>query len=254
MDIKLLIYIYLFVLGSCIASFINVLIYRIPRKLDFVSGRSFCPSCQNTLKPYDMIPVVSWLFLKGKCRFCKEPISPRYPVIELSGGLLAILCFYRFGFDWMTIVSFGLSMILLTITMIDFDTMIIPNGLVIALIIPAIACFVLNPEIEINNRIIGMVSVSGFMLVMTLAIPDCFGGGDMKLMFVCGFMLGWVNTLLAGFISLLIGGVYACYLIIRKKAKEQVHMAFGPYLCLGVFIALLYGSEIVRGYLSFFNL
>ena len=111
----------MFILGSCIASFINVLIYRIPRDLDFVNGRSFCPSCHNTLKPYDMIPVFSWLFLKGKCRFCKEPISPRYPLIELCGGLLAMLCFYRYGFTWMTLVSFVLAMILLTITRMYFN-------------------------------------------------------------------------------------------------------------------------------------
>ena len=244
----------MFILGSCIASFINVLIYRIPRDLDFVNGRSFCPSCHNTLKPYDMIPVFSWLFLKGKCRFCKEPISPRYPLIELCGGLLAMLCFYRYGFTWMTLVSFVLAMILLTITMIDFDTMTIPNGLVIALVAPVIVCAVLEPQISISSRVIGMASVSGFMLLMTLAIPDCFGGGDMKLMFVCGFMLGWINTLLAGFIGLLAGGIYASYLMVTKKSKEQSHMAFGPYLCLGIFTALLYGNEIIMVYLSFFNL
>ena len=134
----------MFILGSCIASFINVLIYRIPRDLDFVNGRSFCPSCHNTLKPYDMIPVFSWLFLKGKCRFCKEPISPRYPLIELCGGLLAMLCFYRYGFTWMTLVSFVLAMILLTITMIDFDTMTIPNSLVIACLVVCVLYYPFN--------------------------------------------------------------------------------------------------------------
>ena len=153
MDFLIIAYIYMFILGSCIASFINVLIYRIPRDLDFVNGRSFCPSCHNTLKPYDMIPVFSWLFLKGKCRFCKEPISPRYPLIELCGGLLAMLCFYRYGFTWMTLVSFVLAMILLTITMIDFDTMTIPNGLVIALVAPVIVCAVLEPQISISSRV-----------------------------------------------------------------------------------------------------
>ena len=162
-----------------------------------------------------------------------------------------MLCFYRYGFTWMTLVSFVLAMILLTITMIDFDTMTIPNGLVIALVAPVIVCAVLEPQISISSRVIGMASVSGFMLLMTLAIPDCFGGGDMKLMFVCGFMLGWINTLLAGFIGLLAGGIYASYLMVTKKSKEQSHMAFGPYLCLGIFIALLYGNEIIRVYLSF---
>ena len=132
--------------------------------------------------------------------------------------------------------------------------MTIPNGLVIALVAPVIVCAVLEPQISISSRVIGMASVSGFMLLMTLAIPDCFGGGDMKLMFVCGFMLGWINTLLAGFIGLLAGGIYASYLMVTKKSKEQSHMAFGPYLCLGIFIALLFGNEIIRVYLSFFNL
>lgn len=253
MDLLVFVYIYMFILGCCIASFINVLIYRIPQKLDFVRGRSFCPKCHNTLKAYDLVPIFSWLFLKGKCRYCQEPISIRYPLIELCGGIIAMICFYRYEFSWMTLVSFGLAMILLTITMIDFDTMTIPDGLVVALIVPALACTVLNQDISIVSRVIGMLCVSGFMFVLTLIIPDCFGGGDMKLMFVCGFMLGWVNTLLAGFIALLVGGIYASYLLISRKTEES-HMAFGPYLCLGVFIALLYGNEIIGIYLSLFNL
>lgn len=252
MTLITILYIYMFVLGSCIASFINVLIYRIPRKLDFVSGRSFCPNCHNTLKIYDMIPILSWIFLKGKCRFCKEPISPRYPLIEFGGGLIALGCFYRYGYNWMTLVSFSLAMILLAITMIDFETMLIPDGLVIALIVPALACTLLNLDVTITSRFIGMFCVSGFMLIMNLIIPDCFGGGDIKLMFVCGFMLGWINILLAGSIALLTGGIYACYLVLTRKSKEQMYMAFGPYLCLGIIVALLYGNEIIWAYLSFF--
>mgnify|MGYP002282989153 FL=1 len=101
--IVLFLYVYMFVLGTCIASFINVVIYRLPLGLNFVEGRSFCPKCHKTLKAYDMIPVFSWFLLRGKCRFCKEPISLRYPAIEFVGGVLAVLCFYRYEYQTLSV-------------------------------------------------------------------------------------------------------------------------------------------------------
>ena len=202
----LLLYLYAFLIGICITSFLNVVIWRLPQGLSFVKGRSYCPSCHHKLQWYDLFPVFSYLFLKGKCRYCGNKISARETVLEFLGGCIGMFCFYTYGFSWDTVLVFAVFMILFTITMIDFDTMTIPNGLVIALVAPVIVCAVLEPQISISSRVIGMASVSGFMLLMTLAIPDCFGGGDMKLMFVCGFMLGWINTLLAGFIGLLAGG------------------------------------------------
>lgn len=252
--ILLLIYLYAFVIGIIIGSFLNVVIWRVPQELSFVGGRSFCPHCHKELKPYDMIPVFSWIILRGKCRFCKAPISVRYPLIELAGGLLALMCFHHFEFTLDTIFVFIVIITLLAITMIDFDTMTIPNGLIIFLIFPIIVLCILHPEISLVNRVIGFFVISLPMYLMTRLIPDCFGGGDIKLIAVCGFMLGWQMTLLAMFIAILVGGIYACYLVISKKAKKGAHMAFGPYICLGITLALFYGPQIVNAYLSLFGL
>lgn len=246
-------YLYAFVVGTCIASFINVVIYRVPLGLNFVKGRSFCPTCHETLKPYDMIPVLSWFLLKGKCRFCGEKISPRYPAIEFVGGVLAIVCFYRFGIDMMSVISFGFAMILLSICMIDYDTMTIPNGLVLCSLIIALVSIPFM-ELGVIERVIGFFAVSVPLFVMNLLIPDCFGGGDIKLLAVCGLLLGWKNLLVGMFVAILLAGGYASYLLITHKVDRKGHIAFGPYICVGMYLALLYGNEILSWYLSLFGL
>lgn len=251
--VLIFLYIYVFVFGSCVASFMNVVIYRLPLELDFVKGRSFCPKCRETLKPYDMIPVLSWFLLKGKCRFCHESISFRYPVIEFVGGALGVLCFYKYGFDWMTIISFSFSMILLCICMIDYDTMIIPNSLVICCLIVAILS-VPFLDISLMDRVIGFFIISVPLYLMNLIIPDCFGGGDIKLLAACGLLLGWSNLLVGMFIAVLMAGGYAGYLMLTHKIDRKGHIAFGPYICIGGFIALLYGQELLNWYLGLFGL
>lgn len=251
--ILILLYVYMFVIGSCVASFINVVIYRVPLGINIAKGRSFCPKCHKTLKPYDMIPVFSWFILGGKCRFCKEPISKRYPIIEFVGGVLGVLCFYHYGIDGMTLISFSLSMVLLAITMIDLDTMTIPNSLVICCVVIAILSIMFH-NISMVDRVIGFFIISVPMYVMNLIIPDCFGGGDIKLIAVCGLLLGWVDLLVGMFIAVVIAGVYAGYLMITHKVDKKGHIAFGPYICFGVFVALLYGQNILNFYLGLFGL
>lgn len=252
-SIMIIMYIYAFIIGVCVASFINVVVYRVPLHIGFVKGRSFCPTCQNTLKIYDMIPVFSWLILRGKCRFCKEPISMRYPVVELFGGLLAMIIFQRYGFDWNTILVFIFTMGLLAITLIDFDTMEIPNGLIIFCVICAIINILINPGINMLQSFIGFFIISVPMLAINYIVNDSFGGGDIKLMAVCGFMLGWQNILLAMFIGILLAGSYASVLMATKKIDKESHIAFGPYLCIGIFISLMYGELIIQSYLSLFG-
>lgn len=248
----IILYIYAFIVGCCIASFINVIIYRLPNHMSAIKGRSFCTNCHQTLKGYDMIPVLSWFILKGRCRYCNSHISFRYPLIEALGGILAILCFHQYQLSWMTLLAFSISMLFLAITMIDLDTMTIPNELVIMVGIVAILSFFVQPQISLISRIIGMICISIPMFLLTIIIPDSFGGGDIKLVFASGFLLGWQNMLLAFFIAIMIAGVYACYVLLTKQKDRKGHIAFGPYLCLGMFIALLQGTNIIHWYLSLF--
>lgn len=244
--------VYAFVLGAVIGSFLNVVIYRVPREISFAKGRSFCPDCGSQIKGCHNIPIFSYLWLRGKCADCGGKISPRYPLIELFTGIMAVLVLWIFGITFQWLVVFSAGAILICITMIDFDTMTIPNGLVIAMMVPALLAFFFFPQVGILSRFIGMCIISLPMLALTLFIPDAFGGGDIKLMAVAGFMLGWQNTLLATFIGLLIGGAVAVYLL-AQKTKDK-HMAFGPYLCLGIMTALLFGDIIINWYLGLFGL
>lgn len=250
--IQFILYLYVFVVGIVIGSFLNVIIYRVPQGISFTKGRSFCPHCQAQIKGYHNIPVFSYFWLRGKCANCGKPIAIRYPLVELFTGLIAIIIFAVYGFSFQWLVVFSAGTILICITMIDFDTMIIPNGLVIALMAPALLSFFLFPEVGILSRVIGIFVISLPMLILTLFIPEAFGGGDIKLMAVVGFMLGWGNTLLAAFIGLLLGGAVAVYLLLQKTKDK--HMAFGPYLCIGIMTALLFGDIIIQWYFNLFGL
>ncbi len=253
---NIILYVFIFLFAICIGSFLNVLIWRIPNKMS-VNGRSICPKCNTPIKGYDLIPVLSFLFLGGKCRACKAKISFRYPAIELLTGILAVICFLRYNFtiehlSWQPLVMFCLTAILICIAMIDIDTMEIPNGLVLAILVPAVASYFLFPEIGITARLIGLVCVSVPMFLLNLVIPDAFGGGDIKLIAACGLLLGWQNTLLSMFFALLFGGGYAVLMMLRKKVKGKQHISFGQYICAGVYIAMLFGEQIIDLYLDTF--
>ncbi|MCL2085026.1 MAG: prepilin peptidase [Oscillospiraceae bacterium] len=245
---------WLFLFGSCIGSFINVVIRRLPNNESLSKTRSHCPVCGADIRWRDLIPIAGWLILRGRCRDCGVRISPRYPLVELACALLAPLCFSRYGFDARVPLAFGVLAILLAIALIDLDTMQIPDRLIIALIPFAAGSVWAWGDTALLTRVIGFFAISAPMTLIALAIRDAFGGGDIKLMAVCGFLLGWQNALLAFFIALLIGGGYASFLIISKKRGRRSHIAFGPSLCTGVAAAMLFGTEITAFYLGLYGL
>ncbi|MEG1537480.1 MAG: prepilin peptidase [Clostridiales bacterium] len=251
----LVLYLFVFLFGSVIGSFLNVVIYRLPRGISFVSGRSFCPACREQLKAWDMIPCVSWLLLRGRCRFCHSPISRRYPAVELFCGLLAVAVLGVYGCTWQAAAFFALLVALVAVALIDWDTMEIPNGLVLYLLFPACALVVLDitvigfiPTLVLHGC--GFMAVAAPLYLLTLLIPDSFGGGDIKLMAVCGLAVGWRLIVVAGFIALIFGGGYGVYLLIGKKADRKSHFAFGPFLVLGIILSCLAGEPLLSWYLS----
>lgn len=243
--------IYIFLLGSCVGSFLNVLVCRIPAGIPFWKGRSYCPHCHTAIKPYDMVPVLNWLYLRGKCRNCKSPISVRYPIVEAVGGFICVLCFWVYKENlWQAALTFSAAALLLTIALIDFDTMEIPDGLIAAVGVCALASIWGFPEVTLMQRCIGAFCVSAPMFLLCLLIEGAFGGGDIKLLAVMGFYLGWKSCLVGAFIGIMIGGAQAVYLLAAGKVKrgEGAHMAFGPALCAGIFLAQLYGTQIYEWY------
>ncbi len=244
-----LFYILIFLAGASIFSFLNVVIYRLPRKISFITGRSHCPSCGAELKWYDMVPVLNWFYLRGKCRTCQAPISFRYPAVECLGGVLALLCFWKFGSDVQAFAAFAFLGILAVVAFVDADTMEIPNGLVLAVAVTALASWLLGGEPAWQERLIGAVCVSVPMLLLTLAIPGAFGGGDIKLMGAAGLFLGWKLCLTATFLAIVGGGLYGIFLLAARKKGKKEHFAFGPFLCAGMAAALFWGNSLIDQYL-----
>ncbi len=248
----IILYLLVFVFGSVIGSFLNVVIYRVPRHLQFTSGRSFCPACGEKLTVRDLVPFFSYLFLRGSCRHCGEKISGRYPLVEALAGLLAVASLAVYGLSFTTIAAFALIAGLIAIAFIDRDTMEIPNGLVIYLFIPALAlCFFL-PGVSWLSHAIGFFTVSLPLFLFATIIKGSFGGGDIKMMAACGLALGWQLSLVALFIALLTGGIYGIYMMRSRQNGRKMHFAFGPYLAIGVTVSLLIGQNILNWYLGFF--
>lgn len=241
----------IFLIGASIFSFLNVVIYRVPRKLSFVSGRSMCPQCGKNLKAIDMIPILNWIFLKGRCRFCKGKISIRYPLVELLGGIAAIAAAYIYGYTLQTVLIFAFFGILTVTAFVDYDTMEIPNEFVVAALIIGVFAFFAFSDMSFLSRLAGGVCVSLPMLLITFLIPGAFGGGDIKLMAVCGLFLGWQLTLLSFFLAVLGGGAYGGWLLITKKKGRKEHFAFGPFLCAGMAAAVFIGTPIINWYAGF---
>ena len=238
------------VLGACIGSFVNASSLRWANNISFVCGRSYCPFCKGVIKWFDLVPVVSWLILAGRCRACKVRISPRYVLAELISAFIFALCYIKFGFTWMTIVSILIASVLLAISLVDLNTTEIPNTLTAALIPLTLATIWLQPDIYLTSRIIGFFAISLPMLLLALAIKGAFGGGDIKLMAVCGFLLGWQSIILAFFVATILGSAWAIYLLAKGMRKRNEHMVFGPALATGTFISMLFGREIVGWYLG----
>lgn len=247
-----LFYLWPAVVGACIGSFLNVVVYRLPKGAFWSKARSFCPSCERTLRWTELVPVFSYLFLRGRCKTCRARISPRYPAVEALCAALAVACLLRFGPDWRALVAFGVCAVLLAIALIDHDTMEIPDALVIALVPFAVGAIWLWPEVTLLPRGIGLVTISVPMLVLALVIEGAFGGGDIKLMAVCGVLLGWQGVLLAFLLALVPAGSAAIVLLATKKKERKAQIAFGPYLCAGVAVSLFYGGDIIHWYLGLF--
>ncbi|MCR5302166.1 MAG: prepilin peptidase [Lachnospiraceae bacterium] len=244
------------VFGLLIGSFLNVCIYRIPKHENITTTRSHCMSCGNVIKWYDLVPVLSYILLKGKCRNCGAKLSIQYPIIELLNGLLYGLIFAVTGLSIKSVLIAALTSALIVIAVIDWRTYEIPFGLnvfIAVLGIADIAVKLINRDFSgVLDNLIGAVSVSGFLLILFVATKGRgIGGGDIKLMAAAGLLLGWKSIILAFVTGCVLGSVIH---LIRMKVSKQDHvLAFGPYLAVGIFIASLWGDRIINAYLSTFT-
>lgn len=246
--LETILYALVFIYGIIVGSFLNVCIYRIPLKESVVTTRSHCMKCGYQLKWYDLVPVFSYIFLRGRCRKCGDRISPQYPLIELLNGILWVLTFVYTGINITSLIYSLVISALIVLSVIDFRTFEIPVSINVYIGIMALINIVTDYE-HILTYIIGMIIVSGVLYLMYfLSNGRAIGGGDVKLMAACGLLLGWKLIIVA----FIFGCLYASVIhILRMVISKKDHMlAMGPYLSAGVITAMWFGSHIVNWYVS----
>jgi leader peptidase (prepilin peptidase) / N-methyltransferase len=241
------------VLGSIMGSFLNVVVHRLPRQESLITPASHCPRCGAPVKPYDNIPVLSWLLLRGRCRGCGAPISARYPLLE---GLTAALCVGAVLVHHSAsaiALSVALIVVVLPAAAIDLEHRIIPNRITGAGALLAVAIGVaLDPGGE-PARLLAGLAAGGFLLVAALAYPAGMGMGDVKLVAVMGLFLG-ASVAPAVLVALLAGVLFGGLVIARKGggAARKTAVPFGPFLALGALVSVYAGPEIVHAYVHHF--
>ena len=246
---QIIFYIIIFLYGIVIGSFLNVCIYRLPKKENIAKVRSHCMNCGYQLKWYDLVPVFSYLLLGGRCRKCKEKISIQYPVIEALNGVLYCIIFVEYGFSIETLLYALLFSALITLSVIDFRTYEIPLGINIFILALGLVRVVTDYTNWLGYAI-GLFCVSGFLYIIYVATKGRgIGGGDIKLMAACGLLIGWKLVILGFVLGCIIGSVIH---IVRMKVSGEGHvLAMGPYLAVGVMISVLYGNQLINWYLSY---
>lgn len=281
MNIDMIIAIFLFCFGAAIGSFLNVCIYRMPRKESVIRPASHCPHCQHKIAWYDNIPFLSYIFLKGRCRYCHKSISFRYFMVELITAVLFVVLFNRFGLsiDFFMFALFCCGLIVASF--VDLDYRIIPDEVSIGILVVALAINLLRslhkfyrfPEVPIVDSLFGAIFGSGltyvvaaiFNFVLFVVIGrvyqlfgkefyltkefngeeeiTCMGGGDVSLMAMIGAFLGWKLALVTFFVAPFFGAIVGLYILAKKRSHL---IPYGPFLSLAALVGLLWGEEIIR--------
>jgi leader peptidase (prepilin peptidase)/N-methyltransferase len=244
-----------FIFGTCVGSFLNVCIYRIPAAMSIVHPGSSCPRCKTMIPFYDNIPILSYLLLMGKCRNCKAPIAIRYPFVELLGGLFALACTLSFGPTLHGLAAFVFIATLIVVTFIDLDHRIIPD----TISLPGIPVFFLAalavPTVTWQASAIGIVAGGGSLFAVawvyqTITGREGMGGGDIKLLAMIGAMVGWKGILFTLFAASAIGTLVGILAMIQSGKGMRLAIPFGPFLAIGAILHLFFGEFLIVWYLT----
>jgi leader peptidase (prepilin peptidase)/N-methyltransferase len=242
------------IFGAVVGSFLNVVAYRLPRHESLLRPASRCPHCETPIKPYDNVPVLGWLWLRGRCRACGASIAWRYPLVEALTGLLCAGVVVRFGADADVWLGLAFVLLLVPVTLIDLDHRIIPNALMAIGAVAAIALVLATRSGDVAEHLIAGLAAGGFFLIAAIAYPAGMGMGDVKLAAVMGLFLGRAVAP-AIFAALVFGTVVGAVIIARVGAKEgrKTGIPFGPWLALGGLVGLFAGDPLVDWYLDTFT-
>jgi len=240
--------VFLFLLGICVGSFINCLVYRLNNGLSPLWGRSICPKCNHKLAWRDNIPLLSFVLLRGKCRYCGKPISWQYPIVELITGLLAIIIFQLSNCE-LRIASYNLLIgwALLTIFVSDLVYQTIPDEIVYTTLFMVFMYLIFQSlNFLISNFLISLLVAGFFYFLVLLTRGRGMGMGDVKLAGLMGLILGWPKILVALYLAFLTGALLGVILVLMGKKKPSSHIPFGPFLATATFISLFWGEKICQ--------
>ena len=239
--------------GLVVGSFLNVVIWRVPRHESIVKPRSHCPNCDTLIATRDNIPVVSWVLLRGKCRECGQPISAQYPIVELLTGVLFAAVGARYAHSWALPAFLVLTAGLIAISVIDLEHFIIPNRIVYpmgitSVVLLAFAALLEHDWTAYGRAWLGALAAFAFFFVLHLIAPGGMGFGDVRLSFVLGLFLGWLGwaEVLGGlFAGFLYGAVIGLVMIVIGRRGRRQHIPFGPFLAAGTMTFVLFGEQLV---------
>lgn len=234
--------------GLIFGSFTNVIIARIPHGESVVTPSSHCPRCGHRLGVLDLVPVLSWLFLKGKCRYCQEAISIRYPAVELLTAALFMGVFLRWGISAYTLAGWALTVILVSSAFIDLDEGIIPDVITIpGVVLGLVVSFV---TIGFFPALWGALAFGGVLFLAAVVSNGGMGGGDVKLAAVIGAFTGLPGAVITLLLSSFLGAVFGIALMLMGRAGRKTPVKFGPFLAVAAYTAYLFSNEIVAWYLG----
>jgi leader peptidase (prepilin peptidase)/N-methyltransferase len=243
--------------GLCIGSFLNVVIHRLPRGTSVVTPPSRCPGCNYQLRWSDNVPVLSWVFLRGRCRRCRAPISIRYPIVEILTMLMFLLHLWLFGWSALMIVRVAFATALIALFAIDLEHHLLPNAITLpGIVVGLIVSLVLPPGIV--DSILGTLLGGGVLWAIGEAYyrysgQEGMGGGDVKMLAMIGAFLGWQSVLLTLVLSSFSGALIGIALLATSRGSMRYALPFGTFLALGAFVAMLSGDAIFTWYLGLFD-
>jgi leader peptidase (prepilin peptidase) / N-methyltransferase len=239
-----------FIFGLIIGSFCNVVIYRLPQGASIITPASHCPSCRTPIRPWDNIPLLSYLLLRGRCRACKESFSPRYPSVELLTGVLFVLLWLKVGFNTPLAIYAALTSTLLTVALIDYDHKIIPNTITLPGIVIGLGLSLWALPITPLASLLGLLVGGTLFYLIAVISKGGMGGGDIKLIAMIGAFLGWQGALFTIFSGALLGSLVGVTLMLLGKKGRKDKVPFGPFLSCGAILFMLSGDNLVQWYLN----
>lgn len=247
--------IFVFIFGLCIGSFLNVCIYRLPASQSIAHPGSRCPNCGTSIAFYDNIPVISYLWLRRRCRHCRVKIPMRYPIVELLGGLFALATFLKFGLTLQALVFFVFIACLLVVTFIDLDHRIIPDIITLPGIPVFLAAGFAVTAIAFKDALLGILIGGGslFLVAWTYSFitkKEGMGGGDIKLLEMMGALVGWQGVLFTIFVSSLVGTLSGLAIMVQSRKGMKLAVPFGPFLAIGGITYIFFGSQLIGWYFN----